>query len=197
MPHHMVDEAIAKDAVDPTTPTTLIVENTSLRDRLLRALADAENTCRRAERTAEEARQFAISDFARELLPVADNLNRTLAAARRRNPETVEDAALIEGVCATERLLEHSLERWGVRKIDALGKRFDPNQHEAVMEVDDHSARPGTVVRVVEDGYTIHARLLRPARVFVAKRRAQTLSTQPEEAEVEWENRLSSHASKR
>jgi molecular chaperone GrpE len=167
MPHHMVDEAVAAEAIDPAT---LIAENKTLRDRLLRALADAENTRRRAERTAEEARQYAISDFARELLVVADNLQRTIDAAERRTPETVEDAALIEGVRATERLLMQTLERFGVRKIEAVGQPFDPNLHEAVMEVDDPERPPGTVVRVVEDGYTIHDRLLRPARVFVAKR---------------------------
>jgi len=169
MTHSNVDEAVAAEAVDPAT---LIAENASLRDRLLRALADAENTRRRAERAAEEARQYAISDFARELLAVADNLQRTSAAAERHTPETVEDAALIEGVRATERVLMHTLERFGIRKIEALGAPFDPNLHEAVMEVDDPEHEPGTVVRVVEDGYTIHDRLLRPARVFVAKRRA-------------------------
>ena len=167
MPHHMVDEAVAAEAVDPAT---LIAENKSLRDRLLRALADAENTRRRAERTAEQARQYAIYDFARELLVVADNLQRTIDAAERRTPETVEDAALIEGVRATERLLMQTLERFGVRKIEAVGQPFDPNLHEAVMEADDPEHPPGTVVRVVEEGYTIHDRLLRPARVFVAKR---------------------------
>ena len=167
MPHHMVDEAVAVEAIDPAT---LIAENKTLRDRLLRALAEAENTRRRAERTAEEARQYAISDFARELLVVADNLQRTIDAVERRAPETVEDAALIEGVRATERLLMRTLERFGVQKIEAVGQPFDPNLHEAVMEADDPEHPPGTVVRVVEDGYTIHDRLLRPARVAVAKR---------------------------
>jgi molecular chaperone GrpE len=191
MPHSVVDEAVATEAVDAAT---LVAENASLRDRLLRTLADAENTRRRAERAAEEVRQYAISDFARELLTVADNLQRTIVAAEHRSPETAEDAALIEGVRATERLLQYSLERFGVRKIDALGKRFDPNLHEAVMEVDDDSARPGTVVRVVEDGYTSHDRLLRPARVFIARRRAQAPFTQPEEAEIEWEDRSTEHS---
>ena len=181
MPHRDVDEAIAKEAVDTAT---LVAENQSLRDRLLRALADVENTRRRAERTAEDARQYAISDFAREVLVVADNLKRTIAAAQRA--ETVEDAALIEGVRATERLLEHTLTQFGVRKIEALGQRFDPALHEAVMEVDEPSQPPGTIVRVVEDGYTIHGRLLRPARVFVARRGANANSAselEPAEAE--------------
>ena len=146
MSHSNVDEAVATEAVDVAT---LVAENASLRDRLLRALADAENTRRRAERAAEEARKYAIADFARELLAVADNLQRTIAAASRHSPETVEDPALIEGVRATERLLEQTFSRFGVRKIDALGKRFDPTLHEAMMEVDDPSQPPGTVVRVV------------------------------------------------
>ena len=125
MSHSNVDEAVATEAVDVAT---LVAENASLRDRLLRALADAENTRRRAERAAEEARKYAIADFARELLAVADNLQRTIAAASRHSPETVEDQALIEGVRATERLLEHTFSRFGIQKIDALGKplRSDP-----------------------------------------------------------------------
>lgn len=185
MPHSAVDEKVATEAVDVAT---LVAENASLRDRLLRTLADAENTRQRAQRAAEDARQYAIADFARELLTVSDNLQRTIAAAEQHPPQTVEDAALIEGVRATYRILQHTLERFGIRKIDALGRRFDPTLHEAVMEVDDESQPPGTVVRVVEDGYTIHDRLLRPARVFVAGGRRQAPSTQPEPGEIEWED---------
>jgi len=181
MPHSNVHEAVAQEAQDVAT---LIAENASLRDRLLRALADAENIRRRAERTAEDARQYAISFFARELLMVADNLERTIAAAAERT-ETVEDDALIEGVRATKRLLEETLSHFGVRKIEALGQRFDPSLHEAVMEADDPSQPPGTV-RVLEDGYTIHDRLLRPARVVVARRGLKkTAASQPEPAEAE------------
>jgi molecular chaperone GrpE len=183
MPHSPVDEAIATEAVDVAT---LVAENASLRDRLLRTLAEEENTRRRAERMAEDARQYAISDFAREILTIADNLQRTINAAHSHPPETTQDAALIEGVQATDRILQRTLEQFGIRKIDALGKRFDPTLHEAVMAIDDNTQPPGTVVRVVEDGYTIHDRLLRPARVFVVKRRVQSPSNPPEEAETEW-----------
>src|SRR3982074_741857 len=120
MPHRDVEEAIAKEAVDTAT---LVAENQSLRDRLLRALADVENTRRRAERTAEDARQYAISDFARQILVVADNLKRTIAAAQR--PETAEDAALIEGVRATERLLPLLPTQFGAPRIEALGQPID------------------------------------------------------------------------
>jgi molecular chaperone GrpE len=171
MSDSMVDEKLpaAEEAEDAAA---LAVENGSLRDRLMRALAEAENTRQRANRTVAEARQYAIADFARELLAVADNLQRAIAAAERHAPETVEEAAVIEGVRNTERMLMAILERFGVRKIEALGARFDPTWHEAVMELDDPAHPRGTVVRVVQDGYTIHDRLLRPARVVVAKRRS-------------------------
>ena len=169
-PHSIEDEAVATEAVDVGT---LLNENVSLRDRLLRALADAENTRRQASRTAGDARRFALADFARELLIVVDNLERTVDAADAQAPLTSENAALIEGVQATLRVLLRTLERFGVRRISALGERFDPNLHEAVMQVDDSAEQPGTVTQVVEQGYTIHDRLLRPARVVVSKRRAE------------------------
>jgi len=157
------DEAPVSNAGE-VDAAALQAENDSLRDRMLRALADAENTRRRAERAQREARQYAIADFARELLPVLDNLGRTVAAAERGAPASVEDAALIEGVRAVERLLRHTFEQSGIRRIEALGAPFDPSLHEAMMEEDDGGQPPGTITRVLEDGYTIHDRLLRPAR---------------------------------
>jgi molecular chaperone GrpE len=167
-PHSIEDEAVATEAVDMAT---LMAENTSLRDQRLRALAEAENTRRQADRAIAEARKFAIADFARELLIVVDNLERTIEAAKEKSPATPENAALLEGVKATLRIFMQTLEQFGVRRIEPLGERFDPNMHEAVMEDDDPSAPPGTVTRVMEPGYTIRDRLLRPARVAVAKRR--------------------------
>jgi molecular chaperone GrpE len=157
-------------SIDQSTDVeALQAENSELRDRLLRALADAENTRRRGERMAQDARQYAISDFARELLAVADNLRRAISAAEQEGGES----SLLDGIKATERILMATLERFGIRRIEALGARFDPALHEAVMEVDDRGHEPGTVVQVLEDGYTIHDRLLRPARVAVARRRPQ------------------------
>jgi molecular chaperone GrpE len=168
----------------------LQAENESLRDRMLRALADAENTRRRAERAQREARQYAIADFARELLPVLDNLQRTIAAAERRAAASVEDAALIEGVRAVERLLRHTFEQSGIRRLETLGAPFDPSLHEAMMEEEDDGAQPpGTVTRVLEDGYTIHDRLLRPARVAVVRRRPRVV---PDAAGRAGEHRSSS-----
>src|SRR3984893_6315180 len=183
MPHRVEDEAIATEAVDVGT---LVAENASLRDRLLRALADAENTRRRAERSMKESRKHAIAAFAREMLIVVDNLQRTIAAAEDQGPATTESAAaLIEGVRATLRVLMRILESFDVRPIAAFGERFDPSIHEASMEVDDPSRPPGTVTRVVEDGYTINDRLLRPARVIVSRRTVGDSAVHGEEADPE------------
>ncbi len=150
----------------PFRPAAASRDEESVRiDRLLRALADADNARKRAERMAVEARQYAIGDFARELLVVADNLERALANAERSN--AAGDTALIEGVRATYRLLRSTIERFGVKKIESLNMFFDPKLHEAVMVVEDDRKEPGIVVDVAEEGYMMHDRLLRPARVFV------------------------------
>jgi molecular chaperone GrpE len=191
-PHSIDDEAIATDAVDMGTLLTenksLHEENKSLQDRLLRALADAENTRRQADRTIAEARQYAVSDLARELLTVVDNLQRTVEAAERQSPTSVENAALLEGVRATLRAFLQTLERFGIRPIDAQGKPFDPNVHEAVMEVDDPSKPPGTVTQVVEQGYTVRDRLLRPARVVVSRKPGEKSAKTASETQSEPED---------
>jgi molecular chaperone GrpE len=158
-------------AAEERDAEALQAENASLQDRLLRAMAEAENTRRRADRAGEEGRQSAVADFARDLLPVADNLERALAAAERHPPQSDGERSLIEGIRATHRMLMAVLERLGIRKIPALGAPFDPMLHEAMAQVEDPSKPPGTVVQVMEDGYTIHDRLLRPARVIVAGHR--------------------------
>jgi molecular chaperone GrpE len=177
--HSVDDELVAVEAVDPAT---LLAENQSLRDRLMRALAEVENTRRRAERSLDEMRQYAVADLAREMLSVADNLRRAIDTAARNPVKSVEDAALLEGVRSTERMLTQALERFGVRKIEALGAPFDPALHEAVLEVDDPEREPGTVAQVIEDGYLIHGRLLRPARVAVVKRRTEAAPADSAEA---------------
>jgi molecular chaperone GrpE len=191
-PHSIDDEAIATDAVDMGTLLTenksLHEENKSLQDRLLRALADAENTRRQADRTIAEARQYAVSDLARELLTVVDNLQRTVEAAERQSPTSVENAALLEGVRATLRAFLQTLERFGIRPFDAQGKPFDPNVHEAVMEVDDPSKPPGTVTQVVEQGYTVRDRLLRPARVVVSRKPGEKSAKTASETQSEPED---------
>jgi molecular chaperone GrpE len=164
-PHSIEDEAVATEAVDMGT---LLAENASLRDRLLRALAEAENTRRRAEDAIKDARKFAIAEFARELLNVVGNLQRTVVAGEGQAPRTAENVALVEGVRATLRILMQTLQRFGVWRLEAFSQNFDPNLLEAVAQVEDPSQPPGTVTRVVEEGSMIYDRLLRPARVFVS-----------------------------
>ena len=149
----------------------LQAENASLQDRLLRALADAENVRRRADRAAQDARKFAVADLSRELLTVVDNLHRAIAAAEDPAVDSVGTTPLVEGIQAIERSLMTLLERFGVRQIEARGIPFDPLRHEAIMEVDDPERAPGAVVDVMEEGYTIHDRLLRPAKVSVTRSR--------------------------
>jgi molecular chaperone GrpE len=167
---HLAGEGLSADSQEPVA---VEAANASLRDRLLRALAEVENTRRRAERSVADAREYAISDFAAELLSVVDNLQRAVASAEDRTDQTAADAALLDGVRATQRQLLATLGRFGVKRIEALGASFDPHLHEAMAEVDDDPSPPGSVVRVLEDGYKIHDRLLRPARVIVAKPRVE------------------------
>jgi molecular chaperone GrpE len=176
MPASMSEDPVSAEA----DIASLQAENASLHDRMLRALADAENTRRRAERTAEDARQYAVWDLARELLPVVDNLQRAIDAAQSRGGG---DPSLVEGIRATERMLLGILERFGVRRIAALGARFDPSLHEAIMAMEDAANPPGTVVRVVEEGYTMRDRLLRPARVIVSRSATAAPSSEDQKGE--------------
>ena len=144
--------------------------DTALRERLLRALADAENARRRARKDVEDARTYAISRFAQDLLGVADNLARALEsipAERRENDETVK--AIADGVEMTAREFETALGRHGITRIDPLGERFDYNLHQALFETADTDQPDGTVVHVLQTGYRIGDRLLRAAMVGVAK----------------------------
>jgi len=141
----------------------------SLKDRSLRALAEVENVRKRLERERDEARTYSVTRFARDMLTVADNLSRALAAltpeAREKAGDTLKP--VLEGVEATERELKAALARHGIKAIEAEGQRFDPNRHQAIAEVAGET--PGTVVHVVQPGYTIGERLLRPAMVTVGK----------------------------
>jgi molecular chaperone GrpE len=159
-----VDPPVTGDSQD-NDPTSEIA---SLRERLMRALADTENTRRQGERRAQDAQQYAIANFARELLQVVDNLRRALGAGAT-DAEAGKADGLIEGVAATDRVLTQILNRFGVQELNALNEPFDPNKHEAVMETDDTEQPPGSVVQVLENGYMLHDRLLRPARVVVAR----------------------------
>jgi molecular chaperone GrpE len=151
-------EALAKEAAD-------------LKDKLLRTLAEMENLRRRSEREVADAKSYGIANFARDVLVVADNMRRALDAveAEMRDSADERTKALIEGVDLTERELLKVMERHGVRRIDPQGEKFDPNFHQAMFELPDPSATPGTVVQVMQSGYKIGERVLRPALVGVAK----------------------------
>ncbi|MDT3379842.1 nucleotide exchange factor GrpE [Labrys neptuniae] len=150
--------------------TKLQAENAELKDRVLRAMAEIENVRRRGERELNDARQYAIAKFAGDMLGVADNMERALASVPAEARET--DAAvkaLMEGVELTEKEMLRSLEKHGVRKLDPKGERFDPNFHQAMFEIPDPSVPNGTVAQVVQVGYSIGSRVLRPAMVGVAR----------------------------
>jgi molecular chaperone GrpE len=142
-----------------------------LKDKLLRALAEMENLRRRTEREVTDARQYGISSFARDILTVADNMHRAMHALdeelREKSDASVK--ALLDGVELTERELLSVLEKHGVKKLDPVGQKFDPNLHQAMYEVADSDAPPGTVAQVIQAGYVIGDRVLRPALVAVAK----------------------------
>jgi len=146
-------------------------EAAELKDRLLRTLADMENLRRRTEREVADSRQYAIANFARDLLGVADNMERalgTLSADFRDQADSVIKSH-IEGVEITERELIKVMEKHGIRKFDPQGQKFDPNLHQAMMQVPDPSVPDGTVVQVMQPGYMIADRVLRPALVGVSK----------------------------
>ena len=140
------------------------------KDKLLRALAETENQRRRAQRDTEDARKYAASNFAKDMLDVADNLRRALGSLDPASLQDERAKALVEGVAATERALLAALERHGIKRIEPeIGERFDPNSHEAMFEVPNTGKPGGSVVQVVQAGYRMHDRLLRPAMVGVAK----------------------------
>ncbi|OHC80152.1 MAG: nucleotide exchange factor GrpE [Rhodospirillales bacterium RIFCSPLOWO2_12_FULL_67_15] len=148
----------------------LEAELAAVKDKALRAMAEAENTRRRVETEKIEAIRYAAADFAREIVPVADNLGRALSLiapeARAKDP-ALETLAV--GVEMTERALLAVFERFGIRRIEALGKRFDPYLHEAMFEIEDKDKTSGTVVQELEAGYVMHNRPLRAAKVAIAK----------------------------
>jgi molecular chaperone GrpE len=142
------------------------------KDKLLRALAEMENMRRRSEREVADARAYGISSFARDIIAVADNMDRALQAldAGLREEADAGVKALLDGVELTERELHKVLEKHAVKKFDAvIGEKFDPNLHEVMFELPDPSRPAGSVAQVLQPGYMIGERLLRPARVGVTR----------------------------
>lgn len=162
------DEAAAADA---ERIARLEAENADVKDRLLRLAADMENLRRRTEREIKDARTYGVTGFAREMLSVADNLRRAIEAVPAEAKAHGDDGlnALIDGVEVTERSLISALEKHGVKRLDPEGQRFDPNFHQAMFEIPNPEVPHNTVVQVVQAGYAIGDRVLRPAMVGVSK----------------------------
>jgi len=139
------------------------------KNQLLRALAETENVRRRAQREREDTSKYAVAGFAKELLSVADNLRRALESLPESEAKDARTRGLLAGVDATERDLLSVFERHGIRRIDPRGERFDHNLHQAIFEAEQSDKPGGTVVEVLQPGYLLHDRLLRPAMVGVAK----------------------------
>jgi molecular chaperone GrpE len=170
------EPVVSKPYVMPDDPEAgsveaLQQEAAEARDRMLRTLAEMENLRKRTTREVADAKLYGITGFARDVLDIADNLQRALDAVPLEARANADPGlkALIEGVELTERSLLNALEKHGVKKFDPQGQKFDPNFQQAMFEVPDSSVPSGTVVQVVQAGYTIGERVLRPALVGVAK----------------------------
>lgn len=149
----------------------LAAENAELKDRSLRALADVENMRRRTQKEVADARAYGATNFARDMLTVVDNISRALEAVPEADRAALDERArgLIEGIELTQRDMLKTLERHGVKLVSPLGERFDPNLHQAMFEAPDPSVPNGTVVQVLQVGFSIGDRVLRPALVGVSK----------------------------
>ena len=178
------DEALRDDGVEPlvrpdatasneahAATSALQAEVASLKDRILRTMAEMENLRRRTDREVTDAKAYGVSSFAREMVTVADNLQRAQASlpADAKAEASTAVKSFIEGVELTERDLLSRLARFSVKPIETVGQRFDPNRHEALFEMPDESVPSGTVVQQVETGYVIGERVLRPAKVGVSR----------------------------
>ena len=162
---------IMPDDPEPASAEALAREAAEARDKMLRTLAEMENLRKRTAKEVADARTYGVTGFARDVLDIADNLQRALDAvpAEARAAADPGLKSLIEGVELTERSLHNTLEKYGVKRLDPSGSKFDPNFHQAMYEVPDASVPAGTVVQVVQAGYTIGDRVLRPALVAVSK----------------------------
>jgi molecular chaperone GrpE len=159
------------DAAEIDPVEALSAENAELKDRLLRAVAEMENLRKRTEREIADTRSYAIAGFARDMLTATDSLSRALAVLPPETRETADGTlkSLIDGIEMTEREMQRLLAKHGVTPIEADGQKFDPHRHQAMFEVPDPSRPEGTVVQVVQAGFAIGDRVLRPAMVGVAK----------------------------
>jgi molecular chaperone GrpE len=173
-------ESRAEDAGIPSAPAgegdriaLLEAEISQLKDQLLRALAETENVRRRGQRERSDAIKYGAASLVKDLLAVSDNLRRAIdSVPREAAAEDDRLLTLLDGVELTEKELLSVFERHHIVKLEPLGEKLDPHRHEAMYEVPDPSQPPGTVVQVIEPGYLLHDRLVRPARVGIAKGQA-------------------------
>jgi molecular chaperone GrpE len=161
------EEAIALASVQRLA--ALQAELADTKDRLLRALAETENVRRRLQRERDDAQKYAVAGFAKDLLSAVDNLRRALDAMPEHEVSDAKSRSLRDGVAAIERELLAAFERHGLQRIDPQGERFDHNFHQAIFEVERPEMPAGTIVEVLQPGYVLYDRLLRPAMVGVAK----------------------------
>jgi len=182
-PAQDAEPVVSKPYIMPDDPEVgsveaLAKEVAESRDKMLRTLAEMENLRTRTRKEVADAKTYGIANFARDVLDIADNLQRALDAVPADAKAAADPGlkALIEGVELTERSLLNALEKNGVKKFDPSGEKFDPNFQQAMYEVPDSSVPSGTVVQVVQAGYTIGERVLRPALVAVAKGGAKAAS---------------------
>jgi molecular chaperone GrpE len=165
------EEIMANAERDAGVLDALRRENEELRQQMLRALAEAENVRRRAQRDVADARQYAVTSFARDLLNVADNFHRAMGAVDGAHVDQLapELKGVLDGIRMTERELASVFERHGIKSIDPTGQRFDPNRHQAMFEIENTTVPAGTVLQVMQLGSTIGDRVLRPAMVGVSR----------------------------
>lgn len=165
------EQQTTEPATAPDPIEALKAENQDMRDKLLRTIAEMENLRKRTEREIADTRSYAIAGFARDMLTATDSLSRALMVlpAEARDSSDATTRSLIEGIEMTEREMQRLLAKHGVKPIEAEGQKFDPHKHQAMFEVPDPSRPEGTVVQVVQAGFAIGDRVLRPAMVGVAK----------------------------
>lgn len=164
------EETVTEDNDLQAQIEKLEAENADMKDKMMRALAEAENTRRRAAKDKEDTSKFAVTKFARDMLGVSDNLQRALDAVNAdKMQEDPELKALHDGVAATERELLSRFTSHGVKKLEPMDEKFDPNFHEVMFEAPIPGKEAGTIIQIIEAGYTLNGRLLRPAKVGVAK----------------------------
>ena len=168
----MLDE-IAQYQVEIGSLSTRIAELEQeveeAKDKMLRVAAEAENIRKRAQREKEDANRYAISDFAKELLPVSDNMMRALQAVKEEDRAIPQLSSLLEGIDMTNHMLQDCFIKFNLKKVGAIGDKFSHNHHQAVQQLESDEHESGTIIQVLQEGYIIHDRLLRPAMVIVAK----------------------------